>query len=67
MTTTSSIVDPELEELMAQAENSQTPASTNGTEAIAAIDSISTDSIKEADIVEVVEAPVIDGSVGIEN
>ena len=67
VTTTSSIVDPELEELMAQAENSQTPASTNGTEAIAAIDSISTDSIKEADIVEVVEAPVIDGSVGIEN
>lgn len=67
ITTNSSIVDPELEELMAQTENSQTPSTTNGAETIAVIDSTGTDSIKEAEIAEVVEAPVIEGSVGIEN
>ena len=63
--TTSSIVDPELEAMMTQADGGGGTAS-DATPATAVADSTETDTCVLQDI-ETIEAPVIDGSVAIEN
>ena len=63
--TTSSIVDPELEAMMTQADGGGGTAS-DATPATAVADSTETDTCTLQDI-ETIEAPVIDGSVAIEN
>ena len=65
VTTTSAIVDPELEELMSNSGEQSTPENSNTSQGVVS-DTISADTVVELPA-QISEAPIIDGSVAIEN
>ena len=64
-TTTSAIVDPELEELMSNSGEQSSPENSNTSQGVVS-DTISADTVVELPA-QISEAPIIDGSVAIEN